>query len=112
MASSLSRWARRALLSHAAASPSSRVQSRFFSASSPASARRTRSKLEEDLDTDELMEYIEEPESNDSPTMSHLILQERRMVRYYLRLIEHEMPHLAGTCIFLFLQCVLINGFD
>jgi hypothetical protein len=54
------------------------------------------------------MEYIEDPESNDSPSMSHLMLQEQRIVRYYLRLIEHEMPHLAGMSIHLFLPSFLV----
>ncbi|EKM83517.1 hypothetical protein AGABI1DRAFT_96504 [Agaricus bisporus var. burnettii JB137-S8] len=45
---------------------------------------------------DELMEYLEDPGTNDSPSSSHLMLQEQRIVRHYLRLIEHEMPHLAA----------------
>lgn len=100
MASALSSLTRRTLLSHATAPSSPQILPRYFSASSPACARRTKTKLEEDIDMDELMEYLEDPGTNDSPSSSHLMLQEQRIVRHYLRLIEHEMPHLAGTFIY------------
>ena len=33
---------------------------------------------------------------DDTSSLGHLILRERRQALYYLRLIEHEMPKLVG----------------
>jgi small subunit ribosomal protein S35 len=97
MASLLSTLCQRSLLSYALplTSTSSGI-SRFFSTSSPAFVRR--SKLEEDISVDELMEFLDERRGPmDSPTSGHLRLQERRIVMHYLRLVESEMPKLVGA---------------
>lgn len=55
---------------------------------------------------DEVLEYVNEPpDTVDSPSLAHLVLQEQRIVRHYLRLIENEMPHLAGASLCLLLSC-------
>lgn len=97
-------FARRTLLSYAAtssSSPSSSVAaSKFFSTSSPAFVRtpRTKSVLDEEVTPDDLEEMLDEVEDvEDMPTASHLLLQEKRIIRQYLRLIELEIPKLVGV---------------
>lgn len=97
-------FVRRTLLSYAAtssSSPSSSVAaSKFFSTSSPAFVRtpRTKSVLDEEVTPDDLEEMLDEVEDvEDMPTASHLLLQEKRIIRQYLRLIELEIPKLVGV---------------
>jgi small subunit ribosomal protein S35 len=99
MTSTLSGLVRRSLLNYASSSSSSVAASRLFSTTSPALARRSKSKLEEDISLSEIDSLLDEdPDSpKDSPTSAHLLLQEKRIVRHYLRLIEVEMPNLVGT---------------
>lgn len=68
---------------------------RHFSSSSPALARRV--KAEEKLTSDQAFDLLnDEYDDDDSASAGHLMLRQQRQVLYYLRLIEHEMPKLAG----------------
>jgi len=103
MASMLSGFARRTLLSYAATCSSSpttsAAASKLFSTSSSAFERalRTKSVLDEEVTPDDLEEMLDEVDGiDDMPTASHLLLQEKRIVRQYLRLIELEMPKLVS----------------
>ncbi|KAJ3574073.1 hypothetical protein NP233_g2011 [Leucocoprinus birnbaumii] len=103
MASTLSCLTRRALLNHAAsssASSSSHVASRLSSTSSsalPREPRRTKSVLDEEVSPEQLETILDKVDDlNDSASSAHLLLQEKRIVRHYLRLIEVEMPNLAA----------------
>ncbi|KAH6917473.1 mitochondrial ribosomal subunit protein-domain-containing protein [Coprinopsis sp. MPI-PUGE-AT-0042] len=59
--------------------------------------RRTKSALEDDLDEDDLFDLLTEQENvADSPALGHLILEQKREVLHYMRLIEHEMPKLVA----------------
>lgn len=42
-------------------------------------------------------EDLEPAEVDDASSFGHLVLQQQRQLLYYMRLIEHEMPQLAGT---------------
>lgn len=102
MVSMLSGFARRTLLSYAATCPSlpttSAAASKLLSTSSFARAPRIKSALDEEVTPDDLEEMLDEVDDiNDMPTASHLLLQEKRIIRQYLRLIELEMPKLVGV---------------
>ncbi|KAF5355931.1 hypothetical protein D9756_004147 [Leucocoprinus leucothites] len=100
MASALSGLARHTLHNHVASSSSSSsfiAASRLFSTSSPAFARRTRSVLEEEVSPEQLESLLDKVDDvKDSASSAHLLLQEKRIVRHYLRLIELEMPNLVA----------------
>jgi len=49
------------------------------------------------MDEDDLFALLtENNEVEDSPSLGHHLLMEKRLVLHYLRLIEHEMPKLVG----------------
>lgn len=39
---------------------------------------------------------LDPAEVEDASSLGHLVLQQQRQLLYYMRLIEHEMPQLAG----------------
>jgi small subunit ribosomal protein S35 len=68
---------------------------RQFSTSTPVLARRV--KAEEKLTSDQAFDLLnDEYDDDDSASAGHLMLRQQRQVLYYLRLIEYEMPKLAG----------------
>lgn len=42
------------------------------------------------------LDDLEPSEVDDASSFGHLVLQQQRQMLYYMRLIEHEMPLLAG----------------
>jgi hypothetical protein len=47
--------------------------------------------------SDEAYDVLEEPfRDDDTSSVGHLIYRQQRQILFYLRLIEHEMPKLAG----------------
>ena len=103
MASRLARSLGLASRSLRAQRPSGSISARTFA--TPAApvtdgqpvGRRTKSILEEDLDEDDLFDLLTEQENvADSPALGHHILEQKREVLHYMRLIEHEMPKLVG----------------
>lgn len=82
----------------------SHVLKRSLSVSSPVMARRTKTVLEENISEDDLFVLLSEPGLvQDSPSLGHHLLMEKRMILHYLRLIEHEMPKLVGESAHTFL---------
>lgn len=56
-----------------------------------------KSQIQETLDDQFDMDLLEEQFANDDTTaVGHLILAQQRRLLYYMRLIEHDMPKLAG----------------
>ncbi|KIM48291.1 hypothetical protein M413DRAFT_16259 [Hebeloma cylindrosporum] len=46
---------------------------------------------------EDLWDHLEEPSDiEDSPSVGHLVLQQKRLLLNYMRLIEHEMPKLVA----------------